>query len=317
MMNSQNKREVKSMALDNKTGTIMQRAYSLGLAVPAFNIPYLPMVEPVVQAVADLDSFGLVEVARLEWVKFESGSPAQVAEEFARWGKREHVRLHLDHIPVIDEDHQRVDYLPIIHEAIQLGYESVMVDGSRLPLEANIQAVRPVVELAHAAGVPVEAELGAVMGHESGPTLSYEELYASGKGFTDPEEARRFVRETGCDWLSVAIGNVHGAIVAGRKDLKKIEARLNLARLELLNQAAGVPLVLHGGSGIKQDNLLASMRHGIAKINVGTEIRQPYEVALKETGSLIQAKQAVYERTRWVLGDFLKIAGIRNTVNPD
>ena len=292
-------------------GTILQNAYRLGLAIPAFNIPYLPMVQPVVQAVVDLDSFALVDVARLEWIKFEAGGPAQVAEEFARWSQPEHVRLHLDHIPVIDEDNLRVDYLPIIQEAIRLGYESVMVDGSRLSLEENIRAIRPVVEMAHAAGVPVETELGAIMGHESGPVLPYEELYASGKGFTDPDEARRFVQETECDWLSVAIGNIHGAIAAGRKDLKKIEARLNLERLEALKQAAGVPLVLHGGSGIQQDNILASMRHGIAKINVATEIRQAYEVALKETGSVAQAQQAVYERTQWVLKDFLKVDGMR------
>jgi ketose-bisphosphate aldolase len=295
----------------DSVGTIVQQAHSQGLAIPAFNIPYLPMLEAVVQAVVDLDSFALVDTARLEWIKFEAGGPAQVAQEFARWSRPDYVRLHLDHVPVIDEDNLRVDYLPIFQEAIRLGYESLMIDGSRLALDENIQAVRPVVELAHTAGIPVEAELGAVMGHESGPIPSYEELYASGKGFTDPDEARRFVRETGCDWLSVAVGNIHGAIAAGRKDLKKVEARLNLEWLELLNQTAGIPLVLHGGSGIKQDNVRASMQHGIAKINVATEIRQTYEVALKETGSVAQAQQAVYERTRWVIQDFLGIAGIR------
>lgn len=299
------------MTLELKIGTILQKAYRLGLVIPALNIPHLPMLEPVVQAVVDQDAFSLVEVARLEWLKFEAISLARVAQEFARWQKPEYVRLHLDHIPVVDEDAQRVDYLPIIQEAIQLGFESVMVDGSRLGLEENIGAVRSVVELAHAHGVPVEAELGAVMGHESGPTLSYEELYASGKGFTDPHEARRFVEESGCDWLSVAIGNVHGAIAAGRKDLKKIEARLNLERLEQLSQAAGVPLVLHGGSGIQQDNILAAMKHGIAKINVGTEIRQAYEQPLRAGGNVVQAQQAAYERTAWVLRDFLKVAGKR------
>lgn len=302
------------MAQKNDIATILRRAHSLGLAIPAFNIPYLPMVQPVVQAVVDLDSFGLVDVARLEWIKFESGGPAQVAKEFARWRKPEYVRLHLDHVPVIDEDNLRVDYLPIFREAIRLGYESIMIDGSRLGLEENIAAVRPVVELALAAGIPVEAELGAIMGHESGPMPSYEELYTSGKGFTDPAEASRFVEETRCDWLSVAIGNIHGAIAAGRKDLKKIEARLNLERLELLNRAAGIPLVLHGGSGIRQDNLLAAMKHGIAKINVATEIRQAYEAVLKETGSVAKAQQAVYERTCWVIADFLQIAGIRGRV---
>ena len=295
-------------------GEIVRNAHHLGLAIPAFNIPYLPMLEPVVRAVVDLDSFGLIETARLEWIKFEAGGLAQIAAEFARWSRPDYVRLHLDHVPVIDEDNLRVDYLPIFKKAIQLGYESLMIDGSRLPLEENILSVRPVVKLAHAFGLPVEAELGAILGHESGPMPSYEELYASGKGFTDPDEARRFVAETGCDWLSVAVGNVHGAIAAGRKDLKKIEARLNLERLELLNQAAAVPLVLHGGSGIQQDNVRLAMQHGIAKINVATEIRQAYEVALKETGSIARAQQAVYERTRWVIQDFLGIAGTRTKV---
>src|SRR5690606_9183044 len=107
---------------------------------------------------------------------------------------------------VIDEDQEPVDYLAIVNEALRLGFDSVMVDGSRLRLEENIAATRQVAERAHRAGVPCEAELGAVMGHEEGPLPPYEELFASGRGFTDTDEARRFVQETGCDWLSVAIG---------------------------------------------------------------------------------------------------------------
>jgi len=295
-------------------GTILKKARSLGLAIPAFNIPYLPMMQPVIKAVVDADSFALIDTARLEWIKFEARSAAAVEAEFARWDRPNYVRLHLDHVPAIDEDNLVVDYMPIFEEAIRLGYESIMIDGSRLPLEENIQATRRVVELAHASGIPVEAELGAVLGHESGPMPSYEELYASGKGFTNVDEARRFIQETGCDWLSVAIGNVHGAIAAGRKDMKKVEARLNLDRLEQLNQAAGIPLVLHGGSGIKQDNLRQAMRRGIAKINVGTEIRQAYEVALRETGSMEHAQRATYERTTWVINEFLGNTGIREKV---
>jgi fructose/tagatose bisphosphate aldolase len=158
----------------------------------------------------------------------------------------------------------------------------------------------------------VEAELGAVMGHEVGPLPSYEELFASGKGFTDVDEAGRFACDTECDWLSVAIGNIHGAIAPDHKDHKKIEARLNLTRLEQLNQAMRIPLVLHGGSGIKQENVRAAMKLGIAKINVATEIRQPYEAVLKERGSVARAQEVVYDRTRWVLQEFLEIAGIRN-----
>jgi len=197
------------------TAEIIHTAYSSGLAIPAFNIPYLPMMEPVVRAVLDTDSFALVAVARLEWIKFESRDLRSVAEEFAKWRSPDHVRLHLDHVPVIDEDDLQVDYLPIFREALALGYESVMIDGSRLTLGENISATCRVVELAHAAGVPVEAELGAVLGHAAGPLPPYEELFASGMGFTDVGEAGQFVHATQCDWLSVAVGNIHGAIAAG------------------------------------------------------------------------------------------------------
>jgi fructose-bisphosphate aldolase class II len=290
---------------------IFKQAQRLTIVIPAFNVPYLPMVEPVIQAVVDQDAFSLVETARLEWIKFNSRSPSAVAAEFARWSKPDYVRLHLDHVPVIDEDDQHVDYLPIIQKALEQGYESVMVDGSRLNLDENIRITRQVSELAHAAGVPVEAELGAVLGHETGEMPSYEELFTSGRGFTDVGDAQRLVQESECDWLSVAIGNVHGAIAAGRKDQKKIEARLNLERLEQLAQATRIPLVLHGGSGIQPEYLRQAIKHGIVKINVGTEIRQPYERVLKETSSVLKAQQAVYERTAWVLRDFLGISGMR------
>jgi len=290
---------------------IISRAYQAGICIPAFNIPYLPMMEPVVQAVVDLDSFALIETARLEWYKFGAQGLAPVAAEFKRYSKPQHVRLHLDHVPVLDEDGVRVDYLPVFREALDLGYESVMIDGSRLPLEENIRATQEAAALAGEYGAPLEAELGAVLGHEAGPLPPYEELYASGRGFTSIEEAARFARESGCSWLSVAVGNIHGAVSAARRDEKKVTARLNLERLEALRQATGLPLVLHGGSGIQQDNVRAAARHGIAKINVGTEIRQPYEAALKQSGSVEAAQEAVYQRTRWVISEFLATQGIR------
>ncbi|MFZ0533620.1 MAG: class II fructose-bisphosphate aldolase [Anaerolineales bacterium] len=293
---------------------IVHKAYSFGLAIPAFNIPYLPMMEPVVRAVIDSNSFALVAVARLEWLKFESRDLRSVAEEFAKWRNPDHVRLHLDHVPVIDEDDLHVDYLPIFREALALGYESIMIDGSRLPLDENIRATCQAVELAHAAGVPVEAELGAVFGHAAGQLPPYEELFASGKGFTDVGEAGQFVYATHCDWLSVAVGNIHGAIVAGQKDRKKVEARLDLDRLKELKIAAGIPLVLHGGSGIRQENVRLAMQDGIAKINVATEIRQTYEMAFREVGSISRAQDVVYTRTRWVLEEWLGVAGIQKAV---
>lgn len=296
------------------TATIMTTAHKTGVVIPSFNIPYLPMMQPVVRAVVDQGAFALIAVARLEWIKFQARSLAAVAEEFAKWAQPDYVRLHLDHVPVIDEDNEPVDYLPIIQEALKLGYQSVMVDGSRLPLAENIAATRAVTNLAHAAGVPAEAELGAVLGHEAGPLPPYEELFASGKGFTDVEEARRFVAETGCDWLSVAIGNIHGAIAAGTRDQKKVEARLNLERLEELAAATGIPLVLHGGSGIRREYLLEAFRRGIAKINIGTEIRQTYEQTWRATGDVAAAQDAVYQRTAWLLRDYLGVAGKRKVV---
>lgn len=291
------------------TAELLLAAREAGLAIPAFNVPYLPMVEPVVRAVADHDSFALIATARLEWLKFESRGLAAVRDEFARCAAPAHVRLHLDHVPAIDEDGLPVDYMPIFHEAIALGYPSLMVDGSRLPLEANIEATRRVVALAHAAGVACEAELGAVLGHEAGPLPDYEELYRSGLGFTDVVEATRFVRETGCDWLSVAVGNVHGAIAAGLKDRQKVQARLNLEHLQKLARSTGVPLVLHGGTGIRQDNLLAAVQMGVAKINIATEIRQAYEQALAAPGRVSAAQEAVYRRTAWLIRDYLGLSG--------
>jgi len=297
------------------TGEIVKNALKAGVVVPAFNVPHLPMVEPIIQAVTELDSFALVQVARLEWEKFESKSLEAVRDEFKKFDNPKNVRLHLDHVPVIDEDQLEVDYVSIIEEAVELGYKSVMVDGSRLSLEDNIEAAQKVAKIAHAAGIPFEAELGAVLGHEEGPLPPYEELFASGEGFTRIDEAKKFVEESGCDWLSVAVGNIHGAISGASKDQKKPEARINIEHLAKLRDATGIPLVLHGGSGIKQADILEAIKNGIAKINVGTELRQAYEGGLKESGGDVKkAQEAVYERTKWVISDFFHIEGTRKIV---
>jgi len=289
------------------TDRIVRNAKQAGLVVPAFNIPYLPMVEPGVRAVRDQDAFALIEVARPEWEKFESKSLKDVFQEFRKYEDPDHVRLHLDHVPVIDEDNLRVDYMPIFKEAIDLGYQSVMLDGSRLSLEENIRATREVAQLAHAAGIPCEAELGAVLGHEQGPLPPYEELFTSGRGFTRIDEAARFVQESGCDWLSVAIGNVHGQISAAARDKKKVAARLHIPHLEKLAAATAIPLVLHGGSGIQQKYVLQAIKAGIAKMNIGTEIRQVYEVALEE--GISEAQEAVYKSVSSILKGYLGLSG--------
>jgi len=292
------------------TGDIVRKARALGIGLPAFNVAHLPMTEAIIRAVRDQDSFALVEVSRIDWVKFGAVSPAAVMAEFKKWNDPAHVRIHLDHVPVIDEDQKTVDYRAVIQEALTLGYQSVMVDASRLSLEDNIRVTREVALMAHPLGVAVESELGAVLGHEAGPLPPYEELFASGKGFTRVDEAKRFVAESSCDWLSVAIGNIHGAVGEVTKNQKKLEARLSLPRLRELAEATRIPLVLHGGSGIRQEDMRASMKAGIAKVNVGTEIRQAYEQALKSGGGVPDAQEAVYTRTVSLIKDWFGLSGI-------
>jgi len=280
--------------------------------IPAFNISYLPMVEPVTQAVKDANSVAIIHVARVEWEKFSSKSLEAVAEEYRKFEKPGHTILGLDHVPVIDEDLKRIDYLSIIQRAIEAGYQSVMIDGSRLNLEENIAATKEVAELVHKHALACEGELGAVMGHESGPIKPYEEIFSTKLGFTDLEEAKRFSGESRCDWLSVAVGNIHGAVAEATRHQKKPEARLDIDHIAALYKATGLPLVLHGGSGIRLDYIKRGIKAGIAKINVGTEIRQTYEQGI-ETGNVLQAQEKLYRRTRELITD-MEIEGNADTV---
>jgi len=114
---------------------------------------------------------------------------------------------------------------------------------------------------------------------------------------------------SGCDWLSVAVGNIHGAISAAGRDQAKVQARLNLEHLRLLRAATGVPMVLHGGSGIQAEYLRAATSEGIAKINVGTEIRQAYERTLAETDDVARAQAAVADSMRSLIVETYRMEG--------
>ncbi len=293
----------------DRLAKMMQTAAENGILVPAFNVPYLPMAKPIAETLAKHGVFGMMEVARLETIKFEARSLADVLAEYRRYADPSVVTLHFDHCPVVDEDGLRVDWESEISNAIALGYDSVMVDGSRLPLEENIAVAARVVEMAHAQGVVVEAELGAVMGHEAGPLPPYDELFESKKGFTDPDEAREFVQKTGVDWLSVSIGSVHGAISGAAMNQAKVAARLDIEHLRKLRAATGVPIVLHGGSGVQQAYVDEAIRNGMAKINIGTDIRQPYERVLASGGSIEDAQQAVSDKITEIVCDVYKLQG--------
>jgi fructose-bisphosphate aldolase, class II len=143
--------------------------------------------------------------------------------------------------------------------AIRYGCTDVMFDGSRLPLEENLAQTRRITGAAHAAGVCVEAELGHV-----GQAGDLDDYAGQRTGLTDPIEASRFVRETGVDYLAVAIGTAHGVY--------RGEPRLDLDLLHEIRRRVDVPLVLHGGTGLAGEPLRAAIAGGIAKINVSTDL---------------------------------------------
>jgi fructose/tagatose bisphosphate aldolase len=181
-----------------------------------------------------------------------------------------------------------------------------MIDGSRLDLAGNIAATAEVSDLVHKKGLACEGELGAVLGHESGPMKPYEEIFANKMGFTDLEEAKQFARDSHCDWMSVAVGNIHGAVAEATRNQEKPQAKLDLEHIAMLYRITGKPLVLHGGSCIQKDYVRGGIKAGIAKINVGTEIRQAYEKGLREmSGNISHAQEAVYRQVRRVIVDML------------
>ncbi len=272
---------------------IIEAAASAGIAVPAFNVFYPPVVKAITDALKEHDAFAMVEVSRIEIMKFGAESVSRIAEEYYKHADPGTMSLHLDHIPVIDEDGVRVDWEPLIREGLDTGYDSVMIDGSRLPFEENVKVTSRVVAMAHAEGVLVEAELGAVLGHESGPMPPYEELFKSKRGFTDPAQAGEFVSRTGVDWLSVSIGSIHGPITGAAMQQAKVPARLDIEHLRKIRQAANVPIVLHGGSGVQQSYVAEAVRNGLVKINVGTDVRRPYDAVIAAGGSVEQAQEAV------------------------
>lgn len=160
------------------------------------------------------------------------------------------VCLHLDHCSDLD----------IIYRAIKAGFGSVMYDGSALPFEENLKNTKLVCEIAHACNVSVEAELGSLAAGER----SHEGKETDVEAYTDPDAAKEFVEETKVDALAVSIGTVHG-FYRGTPNI-----RIDL--LKSINEKLSIPLVLHGGSGTPEEDILNCIANGIAKINVNTEI---------------------------------------------
>jgi len=180
---------------------------------------------------------------------------ARLALDLAR-DTEARVGVHLDHSRSLAE----------IGTCLDLGYSSVMVDGSHLDFEDNVALTTAAAELAHRRGSWIEGELGGIAGDED---VSRQ---APAAAMTDPEQAAEFVRRTGVDALAVAIGNVHG--------LAPVPPELDLDRLALLRAATDIPLVLHGASGLADETLTACLDLGVAKVNVNAELRRAFLDAL-------------------------------------
>ena len=163
------------------------------------------------------------------------------------------VAIHLDHGDGFDRCVQ----------AMHAGYTSVMIDGSHVPFEDNIALTASVTKVAAPLGIPVEAELGKVGGKEDdGPAVEGENPY------TDPDEAEEFVARTGCGSLAVGVGTAHG-VYKGTPHIEQGVLKEIRSRLE-------IPLVLHGTSGVPDDQVAEAIRNGICKVNYATELRQAF-----------------------------------------
>lgn len=226
---------------------ILGPAAAGGYAVGAFEFWSLDSAQAVVEAAELVGVPVILQAGPLEIEFAGLEALAGIAKRVAATAQVE-VVLHLDHGGTVD----------LARAAIEAGFTSVMIDASALPYEENRAITQEVVGLAHPQGVSVEAELGRLAGAEARADVSEEEAAQ-----TDPEEARRFVEETGVEALAVAIGTAHG--------LYAYEPKLNLPRLAAIASKVSVPLVLHGGSGTPDKQVGEAVKLGIAKVNVCTE----------------------------------------------
>ncbi len=230
---------------------LLDRAKAGHYAVAAFNTNNLEYTQASLQAAAELNAPVIIAAAKSE-IDYMNGF-AFVAMVKALAEKLPiPVGIHLDHGPSFDE----------VVRCLRYGFASVMYDGSTLSLEENIANTKKVVAAAHACGVSVEGEIGVIGQTTDGPEGKKNEM----AGLADPAQCEQFVKETGVDCLAAAIGNAHGLYA------RKPELRFDL--LKEIEQRTGVPLVLHGGTGIPEEDIRKAITMGVAKINFSTVMRK-------------------------------------------
>lgn len=243
------------------TGELVTRAAAAHCAVAAFNVVTLEHVEAVVAGAESADCAVVLQVSE-NAVKFRLGRLRPLARAALAAAERAAVpvALHLDHV--------QSDAL--LRQAADAGFSSVMYDAARLPYAENLAATRAAADWAHAQGLWIEAELGEVGGKNGEPPL---DAHAPGAR-TDPAEARAFVTDSGVDALAVAIGSSHAMTTR--------TATLDHTLLARLSGTLDVPLVLHGSSGLPDDELTAAVTGGITKVNIGTALNIAMTGAIRE-----------------------------------
>ncbi|MCL0028163.1 class II fructose-1,6-bisphosphate aldolase [Peptococcaceae bacterium] len=237
---------------------LLKKAEEGKYAVGAFNCNNMEIVQAIITAaeaerapVIIQASQGAIKYADLEWV----AGMAKLAAERAKVP----AAIHLDHGTSFEQ----------CVKCIRAGFSSVMIDGSKLPFEENVALTNKVVEVARAVGVSVEAELGKIGGTED--DISVDEREAM---LTDPDEAKEFVERTKVDSLAVAIGTAHGQY-KGRPEL-------DFDRLEKIKKLVKIPIVLHGSSGVPDEDIRRAISLGVSKVNIDTNIREAFTNTMRK-----------------------------------
>ena len=225
-----------------------------GYAVGAFNMHNTETTEALVSAAEQAAAPVFLQVGRALVPHMGLRKAYEMTRRVAEESDADYV-IHLDHGPW-DE----------VFEAIRLGFTSIMYDGAHLPFEENIRTTRKVVEVAHEFGIPVEAELGKIP--DADQEVDWQAYY------TDVAEADRFVKETGVDYLAISVGIVHGVPLATPQPL-------DIARIKEIKEATGIPLVLHGASGVPEDEVRAATAAGVHKFNADTDLRHAFRAGLE------------------------------------
>ncbi len=263
---------------------LLRPARQRGYAVGMFDVTMLEFLEGIVHAAEELNSPVILAVAEVHLELLDFRNISDIIRSVAQ-RSRVPMALHLDHGL----------HFETVVQAIQNGFTSVMIDASSESYERNIEITREVVRVAHAAGCTVEAELGHVGGQEQGMTTA---SVADPSAFTQVSEAVEFVEKTNCDCLAVAIGSVHGRY--------KGQPQINFDLLRQLLNAVEVPLVLHGGSGISDEDFRRLAREGICKINIFTQMLEDASARIKQMlrqdpdmiavpDMMVQVRQAIKE----------------------